>query len=716
VDPLAKPLAKLARQILDRLKTGERAYDLLQSYHTDSPEHRRLWGTHPELYLPFVKGLILEGHPSQALDLARERKEFLTRDLPPGSPDRIPEGYELRYLHALAANRGGNPHHAGQLLKPLLEVACQFDRNTDEMPTWLRVDILALRGSLLKDLSRRDPQHIKPAIAAYEEAANVPGAADLPDGGTFPLINMATMLRVAGKKAAAKQLAEKIILRVKPRLAEALRQRQFWLPATMAEACVLAGRHDDAVEWYRKTLDKAEAIGAYGDIGAALGNLLRLREVKATKDPKWIEDQIGRLVVFSGHMIDSPQRLAGGLPPRFPNHPDLIRAVDQAIRERLDELNATVGFCSLACGSDILFARAMLDREAELHVVLPFAENDFVRTSVDFGLPDPAMEPWRRWFGRDPVMRQWWQWFQGILGNLPRDNLHYATTESYLETHELFDFVNTFTQGLAVLRARQRVVRPTALVVHDTESPGGGDRGTEYFLGTWQKAGVKLAELKEAKPIRLDEIRKRVPMVLPDPTGVRLLALPAEPGVGGRPIKTILFADVAKFSGIPERLLSEFFDRYIGFLKHAFRTVAGKKAVFANTWGDGLYVVFDAVPDAAEFALGLLERATDRGGAGAVDWARFGMGEGVPLRIALHTGPVFEVTDLFQDRPAYSGQHVNRAARIEPVTVRGCVYASEQFAAHLVMLAPDRFGCEFVGVQTLPKGYDRCPLYRVTRA
>ena len=35
-----------------------------------------------------------------------------------------------------------------------------------------------------------------------------------------------------------------------------------------------------------------------------------------------------------------------------------------------------VGYGQLACGADILIAEALLDRGGELHVVLPFAEED----------------------------------------------------------------------------------------------------------------------------------------------------------------------------------------------------------------------------------------------------------------------------------------------------------------------------------------------------
>jgi len=54
------------------------------------------------------------------------------------------------------------------------------------------------------------------------------------------------------------------------------------------------------------------------------------------------------------------------------------------------------------------------------------------------------------------------------------------------------------------------------------------------------------------------------------------------------------------------------------------------------------------------------------------------------MRIALHVGPVFEKMDPFTGYDNLYGAHVNRAARIEPVTDEGCIYASEQFIATLI--------------------------------
>lgn len=108
----------------------------------------------------------------------------------------------------------------------------------------------------------------------------------------------------------------------------------------------------------------------------------------------------------------------------------LLQRVKQALQQRLEKINARFGFTSLACGSDILFAEAMQERDAELHVILPFCLDDFLLTSVDHGLIDePRWQSWRNRFFR-------------VIDKLKPDHLHFATSEPYLGTDLLYEYVN----------------------------------------------------------------------------------------------------------------------------------------------------------------------------------------------------------------------------------------------------------------------------------
>jgi class 3 adenylate cyclase/tetratricopeptide (TPR) repeat protein len=675
-------------QILKRLdEPNVPILKLLDECRSGSSEYDRLWREHPELYDRFTELLIQKGHAARAFDLARERWRHI--GIRSGEEDQVPEGPEIRYRLALAVARGGNPAYAERLLKPILSAA----RQSDAMPVALRVKIVALRGRIEKDLADTDPARLSKAIEWYREAAAIPGAAELPDRATYPLVNLANLLRVIGRVEEARDVAAEVVRRAKP-LAATAAPNDHWIHATLGEASLILDDRDASLEHYRRAVAIMNDRRLDGDLITMRRNVLRLAKVGAVADIEWIEEHVGSVVVFSGHMIDAPDRARRGLAPRFPQSAELEGAVRHQIVHHLQARNAKVGFSSLACGSDILFAEVMLEREAELHVVLPFAKDDFVRTSVTFGSAMPAWENWRRRF-------------EAVLQAVGRDRIHYATTEPYLDTPALFEFVNTVTQGLAVLRARERSVPPHALTVLDTASTALAG-GTKYFLEEWRQANhtvdvVELGILRDAAKLATAPPPKpRPPAREPDATGLIQ-----------RTIKAILFADVEGYSKIPDADLQSFLFNYGELLQDLFRLPIGDRALYANTWGDGLHVVFEHVTDAAEFATTLLNPlpALGRG------WESLGFDVGAPVRVALHAGPVYRIPDIFQDRDGYSGEHVSRAARIEPVTMPGCAYASEQFAALLAIHDRDRrFRCDSVGIHELAKNYDRCPLYQIQRA
>jgi hypothetical protein len=91
------------------------------------------------------------------------------------------------------------------------------------------------------------------------------------------------------------------------------------------------------------------------------------------------------VALFSGHMIDAPDRKV----PRFP--PDKEPAAAAAIAAILSEIGATRGdlaICGGACGGDLLFAEACLTKGMVLALYIPFDEPSFLANSVDFADAD----------------------------------------------------------------------------------------------------------------------------------------------------------------------------------------------------------------------------------------------------------------------------------------------------------------------------------------
>ena len=128
-------------------------------------------------------------------------------------------------------------------------------------------------------------------------------------------------------------------------------EKRFWSRATLGDLQVLVGTPQTTEAAYK------EAVAADRD------NRFALR----------------RVLLFSGHMVDAPDRAS----PRFPEH--LVERAAQRIDEVLQGLEVGADDLALtqgACGGDLLFTEACQARGARVSWMQPFAEPDFIRASV----------------------------------------------------------------------------------------------------------------------------------------------------------------------------------------------------------------------------------------------------------------------------------------------------------------------------------------------
>jgi len=163
-------------------------------------------------------------------------------------------------------------------------------------------------------------------------------------------------------------------------------------PAAVGEAFREAIAHVDndwlALEATCKHMGLLAILGFRPDnVNAALATLERA--MQRIKPPASLR-QPDKVFLFSGHMIDSPDRAD----PRFPADKEGIAAA--RIGEILDKLGAgpdDLAFAQGAAGGDILFAEACLARGVPFQMLLPLEEPDFIEASV---LPSTDGESWRQ--------------------------------------------------------------------------------------------------------------------------------------------------------------------------------------------------------------------------------------------------------------------------------------------------------------------------------
>ena len=134
--------------------------------------------------------------------------------------------------------------------------------------------------------------------------------------------------------------------------------------------------------------------------------------------------RLRQVFLFSGHMVDAPDRSR----PRFP--PDKEPLAAAAIAKLLDELGAgadDAAISSGACGGDLLFAEACLQRELRVEIYLPFEQEAFLNQSVNF-----AGEHWREKFFWVKKRAQGWHIMPQELGPAPLDKDSFARVNLWM--------------------------------------------------------------------------------------------------------------------------------------------------------------------------------------------------------------------------------------------------------------------------------------------
>lgn len=171
-------------------------------------------------------------------------------------------------------------------------------------------------------------------------------------------------------------------------------EAQFWSRATRGDLEVLGGTPASAEGAYQDAV--AIDRGNWFALNSCRDQLLILRELGFANDRVDVGIEVfdraidrlpipgrewepTRVFLFSGHMVDAPDRES----ERFPE--SKVDAAGERIAELMRELNAGPDDLALtqgACGGDLLFAEACQSLNVRMTWLQPFQEPDFILRSV----------------------------------------------------------------------------------------------------------------------------------------------------------------------------------------------------------------------------------------------------------------------------------------------------------------------------------------------
>src|SRR4051794_40555492 len=536
-----------------------------------SSAHSPRWAIPPAPRSRSTRGSSTTDDWHEAVLDAERRGELLTAfDRAERGLEEHPDNLWLKHRAVLALARAGS---TGEAARRFAEYGLA---GVDDE------DVASLEARIAKDEALAGGGDFARAATLYERVFRH-------TAGYYPAVNAATLCVLAGERDRARELAREargVLVRSG--------DDSYYGVATEAEIALVLGELNVAAEALTRT---AAAYG--GDFSALATTRRQLRVlIEATgADPVLLDALAGPGVVhFCGHRIGE----------RFPAHAEA--EVAARIAEELAASQPGFAYGALANGADILCAEALIALGAELHIVLPFAHEEFVQSSVADGGSD-----WLRRFERCMAAAS---------------SISYATDDAFLGDDVLYRYGSELAMGMALQRAAWLDSEARQLAVWDGQ-PAGGEAGTAIDIATWSRTGNHVLVIDPEGAGRTDRGQSLVDATTPasnDDRGAR------------RVVRALLFADVKGFSKLTDEQLPRFAETVMG----AFATVLDHHAAdveHRNTWGDALYAVLRDAGRAASCAYELSDALTQ------IDLAAAGLSPHLALRLGGHVGPVFPIRD-----------------------------------------------------------------------
>ncbi|MBN2207703.1 MAG: hypothetical protein JW759_00165 [Candidatus Coatesbacteria bacterium] len=660
--------------ILKALRSPDRmSLSKLQSVWRDHDPEK--WASHPSVYRYLAERVIRLGEALLCYDVVSAGLEHFPSNVDLRLLEEGPRDHyvRLRQLLGLCLAQSGATSRACKVLTLLREQG-QNDGETLGILARTHKDMAIRTG----DQARRMAE-LNAARGIYLEAFNTCKDHQDIDGASYNGINAASLALLCGLREEARELAAEVndlcSLQLS-QLREKGKEPHYWTLATLGEASLLLNDWDAARTWYGMAAENG--TDQLRDI-SSMRRQARLLSERLTGDAHRLDDcfPVPAVVVFASNGFGAG---LGNYAEPTSGWLDYFERELSLWREGSGE---GIAYCCCFSPAELVFCELMLKSGVRLNLVLPCA----VRQFRDDYVGSKFGEGWKDRFER--IVSGEARVYPLSDRNDPGDPTN-------------VDFTYRVLDGLATLRARRLDTQMRFLFFSD--DGGSADKSpAQRLFEQWRGQGKTVQTLGSEVGVNKEETSA------PHPLGQRLAEPRDQHGAEpARRISAMLFADIKHYSRLDESQQLRFGQ---SFLPRVARLVGPheERVMLTKTAGDGLFIVLDDAISAGSLALALRDEVA------VMDWERFGLPKGIGIRISLDAGPVYTYTDPISRALDVCGSYVVRAARIEPITPPGQVYASESFAALAAHEGSGEFEFEYAGRIPLPKGFGIAPVYHVRR-
>ena len=635
--------------------------------------NKTLWQSHAVIYYYLGLRFIKSGEPLLAYDVFSEGLDSFPE--PSILTDIQKDLYiKLNQQKALALAETGASTEVAVILHKLSEYSGNIENET-----------YGLLGRIYKEMGMNTGigmnarnEYLSRSFDYYYSAFMNALSNNSNDDAYYNGINAATVSLFSGDKEHSHSIAVQVANICQAVITECQKNAEdvmYWVYATLGEAELLTGNIDSARSHYSLAMDKMS-----NDMRGRIS--MYKQAVKILEHLNICDDEFHQVfspptvLVFSGHMIDQLDQSQ----VRFPQSSEMF--VRKTIKRRLEQYNTCIAYSSAACGADIIFLEEVLNNGGEINIVLPFDVEMFKQHSVD-------VVPGANWGNR----------FDVLVKNAARViNLTQFNQEV---SAPAYDFTNRIIYGLATARSRMICSDLEFLAVWDginSNKPGGTSSAIDLWLN--DNDSVSYVHPNDGPAvIESKEVRRQSGLI-------ENKTLSNEEPVSYYNYLPLLFADVKGYSKLNENQLVIFSTFFLKHIERIFKKHENG-IMQKRTQGDGMFVVFNSLQTAADFANDLNNTIC------ATQWQDHGLPEDLTIRISLDAGPCYSYIEPITGNMEFCGDYVNRAARMEPITPPGHIYASETFAALASVEGIDTYSFAYAGQVVLPKGHGIIPAYHM---